>query len=80
MENKIDSWIIVTILLLLLISFLAGFILAHELDRKPQSMQIFYNLGFKEGVAYFTKDVCDDGLVTLQGGKIPLIKLCEQNK
>lgn len=80
MENKIDYWLIVTIILLLLISFLAGFILSQKLDSKPKSMQNFYNLGFKEGFDYFIKDVCDDGLITIRDQKIPLIKICEQNK
>ena len=78
MKKNINYWLISSMFLLLLVSFLSGYLIKEKIASKPKSMQSFYNIGWNEGTNSLLKDICDDKIVYIKGKEIPLDKLCEK--
>lgn len=76
-KKKTNFWFILSMILLIIACVLTSYIIQKEINSKPQSMQIFYNIGSNQGAYNLLNDYCDDGLINIQGQRIPLIKLCE---
>jgi hypothetical protein len=77
-KQKPNYYMIASIVLLLTICFLSGYLIKDKIDSKPKDMTQFYNFGFNQGASLITNAYCDNGIIEFQGQKIPLVKLCEK--
>jgi hypothetical protein len=78
MENNIDYWKVVSIVLIMMTLILGGMIIQKYLIKpEPRSMQNFYNLGFSEGLETCKNAYCGDGIIRIKDTPIQLKDFCE---